>query len=91
MNEELIMKLIMDALLIILKITLPILVVGLVVGLLVGLFQATTQIQEMTLSFIPKIIITFLVILIMGQWMLTTLIEYTRELLSLISTLGQIK
>ena len=62
-----------------------------VVGLLVGLFQATTQIQEMTLSFIPKIIITFLVILIMGQWMLTTLIEYTRELLSLISTLGQIK
>lgn len=88
MSEELIMKLMMDALLMILKITMPILIVGLVVGLVVGLFQATTQIQEMTLSFIPKIIITFLVILIMGQWMLTTLMEYTRELFGLITTLG---
>ena len=78
----------MDALYTILNITLPILIVGLVIGLLIGLFQATTQIQEMTLSFIPKIIITFLVILVMGQWMLTTLIEYTRELLNLIPTLG---
>lgn len=90
MNEELVMKLIMDAMLIVLKITLPVLIVGLVVGLLVGLFQATTQIQEMTLSFIPKIIITFLVILIMGQWMLSTLVEYTKELLSIIVTLGKI-
>lgn len=90
MNEELVMKLIMDAMLIVLKITLPVLIVGLVVGLLVGLFQATTQIQELTLSFIPKIIITFLVILIMGQWMLSTLVEYTKELLSIIATLGKI-
>lgn len=88
MTEELIIKLIMDSLSIILKITLPILVVGLLVGLLVGIFQATTQIQEMTLSFIPKIIAIFLVIFILGQWMLTILVEFVRELLNLIPTLG---
>lgn len=88
MTEELIIKLIIDALTMILKITLPILIVGLVVGLVVGIFQATTQIQEMTLSFIPKIIAIFLVIFIMGQWMLTMLIEFVRELLNLIPTLG---
>ena len=81
MNEELIMKLIMDALLIILKITLPILVVGLVVGLLVGLFQATTQIQEQTLAFIPKIVAVFVAILVFGPWMLSLLIDYTQNLL----------
>jgi flagellar biosynthetic protein FliQ len=88
MNEELVMELIMSSLMTILKITLPILIVGLFVGLAVGIFQATTQIQEMTLSFIPKIISIFLVIFFLGQWMLITLIEYTKELLSLISGLG---
>lgn len=88
MNEELILGLILSSLTVILKITLPILVVGLIVGLLVGVFQATTQIQEMTLSFIPKIIAIFLVIFILGQWMLGTLIEFVKELLSLIPTLG---
>ncbi len=88
MTEELIIKLIMEALMIILKITLPILIVGLLVGLLVGIFQATTQIQEMTLSFIPKIISIFLVMFILGQWMLTTLVEHIRHLLNLIPTLG---
>lgn len=88
MNEELVMELIMNSLMTILKITLPILLVGLLVGLIVGIFQATTQIQEMTLSFIPKIIAIFLVIFLFGQWMLVTLIEYTKELLRLISGLG---
>ena len=90
MSEELILKLIYEALMMTLKLSLPVLLVGLIVGLVVGIFQATTQIQEMTLSFIPKIIITFLVILIMGQWMLSTLVEYTKELLSIIATLGKI-
>ncbi|MBZ4682586.1 MAG: flagellar biosynthesis protein FliQ [Fusobacteriaceae bacterium] len=88
MTEEMIMELITSALMIILKISLPILIVGLVVGLLVGIFQATTQIQEMTLSFIPKIISIFIVVFVLGQWMLVTLIEYTKELIKMISRLG---
>jgi len=86
-SEELVLRVIGTALMLILKITLPVLIVGLFVGLTVGLFQATTQIQEMTLSFIPKIISIFLVIFFLGHWMLVTLIEYTRELFRLIATL----
>jgi len=87
MNEELVIRIMGTALVLILKLTMPILIVTLVVGLAVGIFQATTQIQEMTLSFIPKLISIFLVMFFMGHWMLITLIEYTRELFRLIAEL----
>ena len=58
-----------------------ILVPALIVGLLVSMFQAATQINEMTLSFIPKLIITILTLMIAGPWMLRMLIEYTRNLI----------
>lgn len=87
MTEEFITKMIYDALLMILKLSMPTLIVGLLVGVIVGILQATTQIQEMTLSFIPKMIAVFLVILIMGQWMLKNLIEYTVELIRFIPNL----
>jgi len=87
MTEELVMRLVSGALLTILKISLPVLLVALIVGLMVGIFQATTQIQEMTLSFIPKIIAVFLVIYILGHWMVVTLVEYTAGLFNLITTL----
>lgn len=84
MTEELVIRIMGTALILILKMTMPILIVTLVVGLAVGIFQATTQIQEMTLSFIPKLISIFLVMFFMGHWMLITLIEYTKELFRLI-------
>ncbi|HEB55055.1 MAG TPA: flagellar biosynthesis protein FliQ [Gammaproteobacteria bacterium] len=58
-----------------------ILVPALVVGLLVSMFQAATQINEMTLSFIPKLVITILTLMIAGPWMLRMLIEYTHNLI----------
>jgi flagellar biosynthetic protein FliQ len=58
----------------------PILLVGLVIGLLVSLFQAVTQIQEQSLSFIPKIIGLALVIIILGPWMMDKLINYVTNL-----------
>ncbi len=58
----------------------PILLVGLVIGLLVSLFQAVTQIQEQSLSFIPKIIGLAVVIVILGPWMLDRLINYASNL-----------
>ena len=58
----------------------PLLGAGLLVGLLVSIFQATTQIQEQTLAFIPKIIAILLSLLLFGPWMLTTMVDYTRDM-----------
>jgi flagellar biosynthetic protein FliQ len=58
----------------------PLLLVGLAVGLVVSLFQAVTQIQEQTLSFIPKIVGVALVIVVLGPWMLNQLVSYTQNL-----------
>jgi flagellar biosynthetic protein FliQ len=65
----------------ILMLSLPMLVVGLVIGLLVSIFQATTQIQEMTLQFIPKIVCISLVLVIAGPWLLDILMAYTQNIL----------
>lgn len=59
----------------------PLLLAALVVGLLVGMFQAATQINEMTLSFIPKLVVMALVAVITGPWMLRTLVHYTHDLI----------
>lgn len=58
----------------------PLLLVALAVGLLVGVFQAATQINEMTLSFIPKLIAMAIALMIAGPWMLKLIVGYTREL-----------
>ena len=59
----------------------PLLLVALIVGLIVGAFQAATQINEMTLSFIPKLVAMALALVIAGPWMLKVLVSYTRELI----------
>lgn len=60
-----------------LMVTMPILAVALFTGLAVSVFQAVTQIQEMTLTYVPKLIGAAIVILAMGNWMLTTLVKFT--------------
>jgi flagellar biosynthesis protein FliQ len=62
------------------KVALPLLAAGLVVGLLVSVFQAVTQIQEQTLSFIPKVLAVVGVVIVMGPWMLDQLLGYTEDL-----------
>jgi flagellar biosynthetic protein FliQ len=69
-----------DALYMVMLVSAPMLGFGLLVGVLVSIFQATTQIQEQTLSFIPKIIAVFAAILIFGPWMLSLLVDYTRSI-----------
>lgn len=64
----------------------PILGVSLLVGLLVSIFQAMTQIQEQTLSFIPKIIAIIALMLLLGPWMLTVLTSYTTNLFTQLAT-----
>ena len=60
-----------------LMVTLPLLAVALFTGLAVSVFQAVTQVQEMTLTFVPKVIGAVVVLLAMGSWMLTTLVKFT--------------
>jgi flagellar biosynthetic protein FliQ len=59
----------------------PLLIVVLVVGVLVSVFQAATQINEATLSFVPKLLAAVAVMAVMGPWMLTTLVDYLRSML----------
>ncbi|WP_199611743.1 flagellar biosynthetic protein FliQ [Flocculibacter collagenilyticus] len=66
-----------------LKVASPILIVTLLAGIIISIFQVVTQIQEMTLTFVPKIFITVAVLYFLGNWMLTTLVTYTRELISM--------
>jgi flagellar biosynthetic protein FliQ len=65
----------------------PLLLVALAVGLIIGIIQAATSINEMTLSFIPKLIAEALALLLFGGWMLTTLVDFTRSIFERIPTL----
>ncbi len=76
MTPESVMGLGREGLLLGLIVSLPILAVALFVGLSVSVFQAVTQIQEMTLTYVPKVIGAVLVFLLMGSWMLTTLVKF---------------
>jgi flagellar biosynthetic protein FliQ len=65
----------------------PLLLAGLAVGLIVSIFQAATQINEATLSFIPKLLTTFLVAMLAGPWMLSVIMDYTIRLFKSIPTM----
>ncbi len=82
MTQELVAGLGREALWITLLVSAPILVLGLVTGLLVGIFQATTQINEQTLAFVPKIIVVIVGALVFGPWMMGTMLDFTRRLLT---------
>ncbi len=87
MTPETVMTVAQRALEITLLLSAPLLLVALVIGLLVGVFQAATQINEMTLSFIPKLLGTSAVLLMAGPWMLKELVGYTRQLIESIPSL----
>ena len=70
-----------QGLMMLLMVSAPVLLVVLVVGLVVSVFQAATQINEMTLSFVPKIVAAVAVLAIAGPWMLTSLVEYLQRTL----------
>ena len=80
MTPETVMTIGSRALEITLMLAAPLLIVALVTGLIIGAFQAATQINEMTLSFIPKVLALALTIVVAGPWMLKVLLSYTREL-----------
>lgn len=80
MNDAAVLDIVGGALLVATKLAGPILVVSLVVGVAIALFQTVTQIQEMTLTFVPKLVGTAVVIMLAGNWMIQQLVGWVREL-----------
>ncbi|MGE5390564.1 MAG: flagellar biosynthesis protein FliQ [Deltaproteobacteria bacterium] len=80
MYENIVLGLANEAVVMVLLISAPILGAGLLIGLLISILQATTQLQEMTLVFVPKIVVTLLVIVIFGPWMLNIMTGYMYDL-----------
>ena len=80
MDQGTVMNIAQNALMVVIYVSAPLLGLSLIVGLAVSIFQATTQIQEQSLSFIPKILAVILAIAVFGSWMLKVLTEYTETL-----------
>ena len=87
MTQDTVMTLAAQAMWMTILLSAPLLISALIVGLIVGMFQAATQINEMTLSFIPKLGILVVALLIFGPWMLGTLVSYTHQLITSIPEL----
>lgn len=87
MEQELILQIGREALYLTSSLAAPLLLSALAVGLIVGIFQAATQIQEMTLSFIPKLIVLVIALMIAGPWMLQSWLTFTRDLFEQIPAL----
>ena len=81
MTPEIIHRVSQDAMIVAVKLTAPVLIPSLVVGLIIAIFQAATQINETTLTFVPKLIVIGLVLLIVGPWMLQTFLDYFQGLI----------
>lgn len=87
MTQEAVMTLAQSALAVTVVLAAPVLLVSMVIGLVVSIFQAVTQINEMTLTFIPKIAGIFVALVVLGPWMMATLLGFTRSLFLQLATL----
>jgi flagellar biosynthetic protein FliQ len=80
-NQELIIYLAREALMTVLLVSAPILLGSLLIGLIISIFQATTQIQEQTLTFVPKIVVVLVAVVLFGPWMMNILLSFTNNIL----------
>lgn len=86
MTEELVVEILKEVFYTTFLILLPVLGVSLVVGIIISIFQAATSIQEMTLTFVPKILVTAVVLIFMLPWMMEKLISLTNKLFTMFTT-----
>lgn len=77
MDEGLVLDIFQQAMFYVIILSIPMLLIGLLVGLIVSIFQATTQIQEATLAFVPKILAVFISLIVFSPWLLRKAIEFT--------------
>lgn len=87
MTPEVVMTLGQQALIVMVKLAAPLLLAALATGFIIGMLQAATQMSEMTLSFVPKLLVMVLVLFVAGHWMLSLIVGYTRELVAAIPQL----
>ena len=87
MDPETVISIGQQAMWVTMLIAAPMLLSALAVGLLVGMFQAATQINEMTMSFIPKLLVLVLALVVAGPWMLTVIMNFTQQLMEQIPSL----
>lgn len=88
MTPELVIYISREAVYTVLLISGPLLIGSIFIGLTISIFQATTQIQEQTLTFVPKIVAIFVMIVVLGPWMLNILIAFTQNLFTIMTRLG---
>lgn len=88
MNEIAVLEVGREAVFVVLKTAGPIMAIGMLIGLIIALFQALTTIQEMTLTFVPKIMVIFVAMIVLLPFMMTTVVEFGRTLFDRIVTLG---
>ncbi|WP_423199239.1 MULTISPECIES: flagellar biosynthesis protein FliQ [unclassified Cupriavidus] len=89
MTPEMVMTIATQAMKMTLMLAAPLLLVALAAGLVVSLFQAATQINEMTLTFIPKLLALFVTMVLVGPWMINTYVDYMREVFQSIPSLAR--
>lgn len=87
MTQEIVIEIFSEAIMKIITMSAPMLLSALLVGLIISVFQATTQIQEQTLAFVPKVLAIFLVLMIAGPWLLNTIVEFTLSIFNNIDKL----
>lgn len=87
MSQAEIVKILQDAITTVMLVSAPMLIVGMVVGVIISIFQATTQINEQTLSFVPKIIAIFIAIIVFGGFILTNLSDFTYRMFDYVQSI----
>jgi len=87
MTQAMVLDILRNGILTIMKVSLPVLLISMIIGLIISILQAVTQIQEQTLSFVPKIVAVMLALIIFGNFMLNGLISFTNSLFRLIGTI----
>ncbi len=88
MSQNMVMSIVKEALYVSMTVAGPILILTLVVGLFISIIQATTQIQEQTLTFLPKLLIVGLVLSFGGHWMLQQVVNFTTKIMNMISVIN---
>ncbi|MGX4600735.1 flagellar biosynthesis protein FliQ [Faecalimicrobium sp. JNUCC 81] len=89
MSENMVMSIVKEALFTSMLVGGPILILSLIVGLLISIFQATTQIQEQTLTFVPKLIVIAITLAVGGNWMLHEIMKFTTKIMNIISMINR--
>lgn len=87
MDEAQVIDLMREVMLVCMKIALPVLIVSIIIGLVIAIFQAATQIHEQTLTFVPKLLVIALMLLLLGSYINTTVGDFTRDIFSLMASM----